>query len=228
VTGTALPPADRASTGASPGGDVALDRTCSPPSAFSLRAIVRARTRVERSLQRPGTLSGLAWAAAADRLQAAGWTRGAELRALHDPMSAGRLGQALLAWRPGGRPEEADRVLASLPESGVVLHLRARALLALGKRPEALAAYGKALQAFPAHGHETRPFESLVAEARAAHPDSQPVLALVAEHAARSGRLDEARETAEKALTAHGVLAPPELRELVRWLRLAQSGASRP
>ncbi len=214
--------------------DVALD-----PDLLAAECLLRsgdraaARSRVERSIQRhPGALSGLAWAAASDRA-AAGRRDGPaerELRALHDPMSAGyALGQALLVWGDAaGALEEADRVLSALPEAGVVLHLRARALLALGKKDDALAAYGKALQAFPAHGHETRPFDALVTEARAAAPDSPAVLALAAEHATRAGRLDEAREAGEKALLAYGVLAPPQLRDLVRWLRSAQSSAARP
>jgi len=233
--GAALPLADRASDRGffAAVWDVSLD-----PDLLAAECLLGAgdrtgaRTRVERSLQRhPGTLSGLAWAAAADR--SAGRRNGPaerELHALHDPLSAGyAFGQALLAWGdPVDGLEEADRVLTSLPEAGVVLHLRARALLALGRRPAALDAYGKALEAFPAHGHETRPFDSLVAEARAANPESPAVLALAAEHAARAGRLDEAREAAEKALTSYGVVAPPQLRDLVRWLRSAQSSASRP
>jgi tetratricopeptide (TPR) repeat protein len=213
--------------------DVALD-----PDLLAADCLLRsgdraaARKHIERSLQRhPGTLSGLAWAAASDR---AGGRRDGpaerELRDLHDPMSAGyALGQALLAWgEPAAALEEVDRVLAAIPEAGVALYLRARALLALGKKSEALAAYGQALQAFPAHGHETRPFEAVVAEARAATPDSPPVLALAAEHATRAGRLNEAREAGEKALTAYGVLAPPPLRDLVRWLRSVESSAARP
>ena len=49
------------------------------------------------------------------------------------------------------------------------------------------------------------------------------MLALAVEHAVRAGRLDEARETADKALAAYGVLAPKRLRDLGRWLRTAQS-----
>lgn len=186
-----------------------------------------ARARVESSLRRhPGTLSGLSWAAAADR--AAGRRDGPaerELRALHDPLSAGyALGQALVAWEDAaGALEESRRVLSALPESGVVLYLHARALLAVGRNGEALQAYGKAIQVFPAHGYETRPFDAAIAEARAAEPSSPPILALAAEHAVRAGRLDEAREAAEKALTAYGALAPRRLQDLVRWLRTAQS-----
>lgn len=213
--------------------DVALDPDLLAAECLLLSGDrAAARARVERSLQRhPGTLSGLASAAAAER---AGGRRDGpaerELRALHDPMSGGyALAQALLVWGDAeGALEEVDRVLAALPEAGVVLYLRARALLALGKSSEALTSYGKALQAFPSHGHEARPFDSAVAEARAAAPDSPPVLALAAEHATRAGRLEEAREAAEKALTAYGVLAPPQLKDLVRWLRSAQASAARP
>jgi tetratricopeptide (TPR) repeat protein len=182
---------------------------------------------VESSLRRhPGTLSGLSWAAAADR--AAGRRDGPaerELRALHDPLSAEyALGQALLAWGvPAGALEESERVLSALPEAGVVLYLRARALLAAGRPQEALEAYGKALQAFPAHGYETRPFDAALAEARAAAPTNPSVLALAAEHSVRAGRLDEARDAAEKALAAYGVLAPQRLRDLSRWLSNARS-----
>ena len=91
-----------------------------------------------------------------------------------------------------------------------------------------LDAYRKALQALTAHGHETRPFDALVDEALAAGPDDSSVLALAAEHAARAGRLADARGNAEKALGAYGVSAPPQLRELVRWLRSAESSAARP
>ena len=186
-----------------------------------------ARARVARSLQRhPGTLSGLSWAAAAER--SSGRRDGPaerELRALHDPLSAGyALAQALLLW--GDAPdalEESSRVLAALPEVGVVLYLHARALLAAGRTREALETYGKALQAFPAHGYETGPFEPAISQARAEAPDSPAVLVLVAEHATRAGRLDEAREAAEKAVAGYGALAPQRLRDLLAWLRAARS-----
>jgi len=208
--------------------DVALD-----PDLVAAECLVArgdragARARVESSLRRhPGTLSGLSWAAAADR--ASGRRDGPaerELRALHDPLSAGHaLGQALLAWGDAaGALEESSRVLTALPDSGVALYVQARALLAVGRNREGLEAYGKALEAFPAHGYETRPFDPAVAEARAAAPTSPPVLALAAEHAVRGGHLDEARDAAEKALAGYGVLAPQRLRDLVRWLRTAQA-----
>jgi len=103
-----------------------------------------------------------------------------------------------------------------------VLYLHARALLAVGRTQEALEAYGKALHAFPAHGYETRPFDAAIAEARAAAPTSPSVMALAAAHSVRAGRLDAARDAAEKALAAYGVLAPERLRDLARWLRNAR------
>jgi tetratricopeptide (TPR) repeat protein len=184
-----------------------------------------ARSQVERALARhPGTLTGLAWATAADRTN--GKRQGTaeqELRNLHDPLSAGyALGEALMTWGdPAGALEQADQVLAALPEAGVVLYLRARALAALGRKEEALVAYEKALRAFPAHGYETSPFDSLVAEALAAAPTPSS-LAFGAEHSARAGRLDEARERAYRALSEYGPLAPPQLQQLGHWLRSAE------
>jgi len=226
----ALPLADRSASSGffAAVWDVALDPDLVAAECLVGRGdLAGARARVESSLRRhPGTLSGLSWAAAADR--AAGRRDGPaerELRALHDPLSAGyALGQALLAWGvPAGALEESERVLSALPEAGVVLYLRARALLAAGRPQEALEAYGKALQAFPAHGYETRPFDAALAEARAAAPTNPSVLALAAEHSVRAGRLDEARDAAEKALAAYGVLAPQRLRDLSRWLSNARS-----
>jgi Dolichyl-phosphate-mannose-protein mannosyltransferase len=182
-----------------------------------------ARERVTRSLQhRPGTLTGLAWATAADR--SVGRRDGSaerELRALHDPLSAGyALSQALLSWGDAaGALEETDRVLAALPEAGVVRYVRARSLLALSRNGEALDEYQRALAAFPAHGYETKPFDAAIAEARTANPSSPAVLALAAEHEKRAGRLTESREAAEKAAASYGVLAPQRLRDLLRWLQ---------
>ena len=132
----------------------------------------------------------------------------------HDPLSAGyALGDALLTWgEPGAALEEADGVLAALPEAGVVLYLRARALAALGRKEEALEAYQRALRVFPAHGYETSPFDSLIAETLEAAPTPSK-LAFGAEHSARAGRIDEARERAYRALAQYGLLAPAELQE---------------
>jgi tetratricopeptide (TPR) repeat protein len=191
----------------------------------------RARERIQRSLQhRPGTLSGLAAAAAADRaLGIVDGSAAQQLRALHDPLSSGyALSQAFLAWgNPALALEEADRVLAALPEAGVVRYARARALLALGRKDEALDDYARALAAFPAHGYETRPFDAALAERRAARPSDPAVLALVAEHERRAGRIAQAREAAQAAVAAYGPLAPQSLRATLRWLMVAEPGASR-
>lgn len=212
--------------------DVALDADLLAAECLLVRGDPQAaRSRIARSIQRrPGTLSGLAWATAADR--AAGKRDGSaerELRALHDPLSAGyALAQALLSWGDAvGALAEADRVLAALPEAGVVRYVRARSLLALGRNGAALDEYGKAMAAFPAHGYETRPFDAVVAEARTANPSSPEVLALVAEHEMRAGRIAEAREAAEKAAAGYGVLAPQRLRDLLRWLRSLQAAQVR-
>ncbi len=151
-----------------------------------------------------------------------------ELRALHDPLSRGyALSQAFLAWGNATRAlEEADRVLAFLPESGVVRYARARALLALGRSGEALDEYASALAVFPTHGYETRPFDAAVMERRAAHPADPSVLALVAEHERRAGRIGEAREAAQAAVAAYGSLAPASLRATLRWLSAAEPGAA--
>lgn len=184
-----------------------------------------ARSQVDRALARhPGTLTALAWATAADRAEGKRQGRAEqELRKLHDPLSAGyALGDALLTWGdPAGALEEADRVVAALPEAGVVLYLRARALAVLGRKEEALEAYEKALRVFPAHGYETSPFDALIADALAGTP-TPARLALGAEHSARAGRIDEARERAYRALSQYGPLAPPSLQDLGRWLRSAQ------
>ena len=189
-----------------------------------------ARERIQRSLRRrPGTLSGLSAATAAER--AFGLVDGPanrELQALHDPLSRGfALSDAFLAWgNPGAALAEAERVLTFLPESGVVRYARARALLALGRQDEALDEYARALAAFPAHAFQTRPFDAAIRDRRAAHPGDPAVLALVAEHERRAGRIPQAREAAQAAVTAYGPLAPSALRATLRWLSIAESGAS--
>jgi tetratricopeptide (TPR) repeat protein len=209
--------------------DVALD-----PNLLAAECLLSrgdregARERIASSLQRhPGTLTGLAWAAAAERtLGAQGGNRAErELLSLHDTLSAGyALSQALLAWGdPGGALLQADAVLRHLPEVAVVRYQRARSLIALGRTDDALEDYGLALSEFPAHGYETLPFDAAVAAKREANPNNPAVLALVAEHARRAGRLAEARDAAEKAASIYGVLAPQRLKDTIHWLE-----ASRP
>jgi len=186
-----------------------------------------AAERVSRSLKHhPGTLSGLAWAAAADRSSGKrDLPPETELRLLHDPLDAGyAFSLALLAWGDAaGALEEIDRVLRDLPEVGVVRYQRARSLLALGRTDEALKDYARALIDFPAHGYETHPFDAAVAEKLSTNPNDPALLTLAAEHARRGGRFVEAREAAEKAVAAYGPLAPQRLKDLLRWLATVRS-----
>jgi tetratricopeptide (TPR) repeat protein len=95
-----------------------------------------------------------------------------ELYALHDRTSAlFALGQARLDWGDAaGALESFDRVLADLPESGLVRFERARALLALSRREEALEERSRAIRAFPRHAFPEREFDERLPEGH--HPRS--------------------------------------------------------
>ncbi|MCP3098480.1 glycosyltransferase family 39 protein [Myxococcus sp. K15C18031901] len=184
--------------------------------------------------RRGGTLDALAFGvAAAEALpgqaeaQRAAWE--ARLFSLHDVSSARHArGLARLRWGDfAGALEDADAVLATIPDLAVTLHLRAAALAGLGRSTEALQAYTRALRTLPGFNFPTAPLEAAVATRLAQAPDSPGVLALAAEHHLRAGRLELAQSLAARASAA----APKDagLAEFVRDLaRLSPPGVPIP
>jgi tetratricopeptide (TPR) repeat protein len=183
---------------------------------------------VEDSLRRrPGTLDVLALAAAGAKVLGGSSGRAqaaeAELFQLHDLLSARyALARARLAWGdPEGALAEADQVLVHLPEAGVVHYERARALAALGRNPEAVEAYGTALDAFPGYAFAPGPLDQAVRLRSAEAPDDPRVLTIAAEHALRSGRVQEARQLAARSTVLYGLSAPVSHRQRVDFLNKA-------
>jgi len=123
---------------------------------------------------------------------------------LHDLASARQArGLARLRWgRYAGALEDADAVLAVIPDLAVTHHLRAAALAGLGRDAEALQAYTRALRTLPSFNFPTAPLERAVAARLAEAPDSPGVLALATEHHLRAGRLELARTLASRASAA--------------------------
>lgn len=180
-----------------------------------------ASERVDRALRRrPGTLTGLSWAAAAARGRGEAHSPAEQtLFALHDALSAHlALSTAFLAWgEPEAALERADRVLQDLPELGVAHYQRARALAALGRANEALTEYAEALQRHPAHSFDTGPFESILQTALG-HPGAPPEMnTLAVDHAIRAGRMAEARQRLELAGTGEAPRST-HLRQVSEWL----------
>lgn len=188
----------------------------------------------EASLERRGgTLDALAFAVAAAEVLPQESARrqrwDAELFSLHDRLSAHHArGHARLAWGSfAGALEDADAVLAAVPDLAVTQYLRAAALAGLGRSAEAVEAYTRALRLLPGHNFPTVPLEAAVAARLAEAPDSPGVLALAVEHHLRAGRLELARELALRAST----LVPKDagLARIVRELSAARpAGVSVP
>nr|BDT35711.1 glycosyltransferase family 39 protein [Myxococcus sp. MH1] len=156
--------------------------------------------------ERGGTLDALAFAVAgAESLatnaeeQRARWD--AKLFAIHDLLSARHArGLARLRWGNfTGALQDADAVLAAIPDVAVTHHLRAAALTGLGRHAEALRAYARALQLLPGHNFATRPLEDTVAMALAEAAEAPGVLSVATEHHLRAGRLELARDLAARA-----------------------------
>jgi hypothetical protein len=168
-------------------------------------ALKEAEASLER---RGGTLDVLAFAAAAaESLPEAAESRQrweTKLFALHDRLSAHHArGHARLRWGNfAGALEDANAVLAAIPDLAVTHYLRAAALAGLGRNAEAVEAYARALRRLPGHNYPTAPLEPALAARLAEAPGSAALLALAAEHHLRAGRLELARELALRANTS--------------------------
>ncbi|MFY2563291.1 glycosyltransferase family 39 protein [Corallococcus terminator] len=154
--------------------------------------------------QRGGTLDALAFAAVGAEVlggQRARWE--SKLFALHDLLSARHArGLARVRWGLyAGALEDADAVLAAVPDLAVTHHLRAVALAGLGRHPDALRAYARAIQTLPGFNFETALLERAVAAGLAAAPNAPAMLTVATEHHLRAGRLELARELATRAST---------------------------
>ncbi|MCP3169205.1 glycosyltransferase family 39 protein [Myxococcus qinghaiensis] len=166
------------------------------------------RAAKESLEQRGGTLDALAFAVVGAEVlpEAAGEQRvrwESKLFAMHDLLSARHArGLARVRWGLyAGALEDADAVLAAVPDLAVTHHLRAVALAGIGRYPDALRAYARALQTLPGFNFETAPLEKAVAAGLAATPNAQAMLNVATEHHLRAGRLELARELATRAST---------------------------
>ncbi|MFT3917378.1 MAG: hypothetical protein QM704_25820 [Anaeromyxobacteraceae bacterium] len=190
----ALPLADRA---AAAGFAASLDDAALDPDLLAADCLValgrreEARARVERSLaRRPGTLDGLARAAAAGSE-----THRAQLLRLHDGASARwALARARARWGDlEGCVEDAGWLVAHLPEAAPFAQFeRARCLAGLGRGGEALQAYARTFE-LAAYLHGTAALTPLVRAFVASAPADLAVARYALVHLSRVGDLGAVR-----------------------------------
>ncbi|MFO0584116.1 MAG: hypothetical protein U0229_17725 [Anaeromyxobacter sp.] len=190
----ALPLADRA---AAAGFAASLDDAALDPDLLAADCLValgrreEARARVERSLaRRPGTLDGLARAAAAGSD-----AHRTQLLRLHDGASARwALARARARWGDlEGCVEDAGWIVARLPEAAPFAQFeRARCLAGLGRGAEALQAYARTFE-LAAYLHGTAALTPLVRAFAASAPEDLAVARYALVHLSRVGDLAAVR-----------------------------------